>query len=82
MVRPISSSPLSRQCFLNGSTWNRIAPVRAQHDLLFQIHRKAGVGAELGVLHQLLANLLGQHDGQDAVLEAVVEEDVGEARAR
>src|SRR6266851_3556063 len=39
-----------------------------------------GVGALLGVVHQLVDDLLRQPDRQDAVLEAVVVEDVGEAR--
>ena len=37
------------------------------------------VGAALGIVHQLVDVFLRQHDRQDAVLEAVVEEDVGEA---
>ena len=42
--------------------------------------RDDGVGAALGVVHQLVDVLLRQRDRQDAVLEAVVVEDVGEAR--
>ena len=37
------------------------------------------IGAALGIVHQLVDLLARQHDRQDAVLEAVVVEDVGEA---
>jgi hypothetical protein len=48
-------------------------------DLLFrQVDRQRGVGAALGVVHQLLEVFLGDLDRQDAVLEAVVVEDVAE----
>src|SRR5216684_1662928 len=45
-----------------------------------EIDSEPGVGALLGVVHQLVDDLLRQPDRQDAVLEAVVVEDVGEAR--
>src|SRR3546814_477462 len=48
--------------------------------LLLQIDGDDGVGAARGVVHQQIHLLLRQNDGQNAVLEAVVVEDVGEAR--
>src|SRR5216684_7221952 len=45
-----------------------------------EIDGEPGVGALLGVVHQRVDDLLRQLDRQDAVLEAVVVEDVGEAR--
>ena len=47
---------------------------------LFQVDRDDGVGAALGIVHQLVHDLLRQHDRQDAVLETVAIKDVGEAR--
>src|SRR3546814_12717813 len=46
--------------------------------LLLQVDRDHGVGAALRVVHQQRHLLLRQGDRQDAVLEAVVVEDVGE----
>ena len=48
--------------------------------LLLEVDRDDGVGAAARIVHQLVDVLLRQHDRQDAVLEAVVVEDVGEAR--
>src|SRR3546814_20337384 len=48
--------------------------------LLLQIDGDDGVGAARGVVHQQIHLLLRQNDGQNAVLEAVVVEDVCEAR--
>src|SRR5216683_784069 len=45
-----------------------------------EIDGEPGVGALLGVVHQRVYDLLRQLARQDAVLEAVVVEDVGEAR--
>ena len=57
-----------------------LAAVGAGDGLGFQIDGQAGIGAALGVVHQEF-ELLGRHlDGQNAVLEAVVVEDVGEGR--
>src|SRR5690606_9942557 len=55
------------------------AAIRAADFLRLQIYSQGGVGAPLGIVHQLV-QLLGTYgDGQDAVLEAVVVENVGEA---
>ena len=54
--------------------------VGARDRLGFEVDRHHRVGAFLGVLHQLVADFLGQGDRQDAVLETVVVKDVGEAR--
>ena len=48
--------------------------------LRLEVDGHPGVGALFGVLHQGVHLLLREHDGQDAVLEAVVEEDVGVGR--
>src|SRR3546814_1099795 len=56
------------------------AAVRPGDLLLLQIDGDDGVGAARGVVHQQIHLLLRQNDGQNAVLEAVVVEDVGEAR--
>mmetsp|Transcript_32545 Transcript_32545/g.80233 ORF Transcript_32545/g.80233 Transcript_32545/m.80233 type:complete len:833 (+) Transcript_32545:138-2636(+) len=55
------------------------ASVRALDDLVGQVHLQLAACA--GVAHQLAHLRLRQYDGQHAVLEAVVEEDVGEGRA-
>jgi hypothetical protein len=47
--------------------------------LRFQIDGHRGVGAATGVIHQLVEVFLADDDRQNAVLEAVVVEDVGEA---
>src|ERR1019366_4159934 len=54
--------------------------VRPYDDLTLQVHRDARVATEFAVVNQLLANRARQADRQDAVLEAVVEEDVSEIR--
>ena len=53
---------------------------RTDHHLPREINGQARVAAELGVLYQLVAHRAGQAHRQDAVLEAVVVEDVGEVR--
>ena len=53
--------------------------VRASDRLGFEVDRHHRIGALLGVFHQLVDDLLGQRDRQNAVLEAVVVEDIGEA---
>src|SRR6185437_5569124 len=57
-----------------------LLPARSNDNLALQIDRYAGVAAELGVLDQGVADLARQADRQDAVLEAVVEENIGEVR--
>src|SRR6185437_6029902 len=47
--------------------------------LRFQVDGEAGIGAALGIVHQLVDFGLRQLDRQDAVLEAIAVEDVGEA---
>src|SRR5579884_163589 len=53
--------------------------VGAGNRLAVEIDRQHRVGALLGVLHQLVHDRLRQGDRQQAVLEAVVVENVGEA---
>ena len=55
------------------------AAVRPLDGLGLEIDRDGGVGAALGVVHQQLQLLGRDDDRQDAVLEAVVVEDVGKA---
>src|SRR3569623_3041789 len=53
--------------------------VRTPDRLGLEVDRDGGIGAALGIVHQKL-QLLGRHlDRQNAVLEAVVVEDVGKA---
>src|SRR4051794_9099396 len=47
--------------------------------LLLQIDAEDRIGPALGVVHQLVEIFLGDLDRQDAILEAVVVENVGEA---
>ena len=54
--------------------------VRPDHHLPRQVHGDPRIAAHLRVFHQLVADGARQLDRQDAVLEAVVVEDVGEAR--
>src|SRR5262249_52189832 len=54
------------------------ASVGAADFLVFQIHGDGGIGAAVGVVHELVEVLLRHLDWQDAVLKAVVEEYVGE----
>ncbi len=55
-----------------------LVAVRAHHDLALQVDGEARVAAHLGVLDQFVADLARQADRQQAVLEAVVVEDVAE----
>src|SRR6185437_12420574 len=48
--------------------------------LLLEIDAEPGIGAFPCIVHEIVDDLLRQLDRQDAVLEAVVVEDVGEAR--
>ena len=54
-------------------------PVRACDRLRRKIDRQPRIGPLAGVVHQRLDRLGRQHDRQDAVLEAVAVEDIGEA---
>src|SRR4029078_9165810 len=56
------------------------AAVGTANLLRLEIDRERGVGAALGIVQQLLEIIRRDADRQDAVLEAVVVEDVGEAR--
>src|SRR6185312_11494370 len=56
------------------------AAVGSADFLRLQIDRDDGVGAAFGIVHQLVDLRLRQNDRKNAVLEAVVVEDVGEAR--
>ena len=55
------------------------AAVRPADFLGFEVDGERGVGAARGVVHQLFQIFRADDDRQDAVLEAVVVEDVGEA---
>ena len=56
-----------------------LSAIRAFDRLRLKINREGRVRAALGIFHQLVDLLLGQGDGQDAVLETVVIENVGKA---
>src|SRR6266446_592685 len=56
------------------------ASVGAADFLLLEIDADDGIGAAFRVVHQFVDIGLRQHDRQNAVLEAVVVEDVGEGR--
>src|SRR5262249_51221693 len=45
--------------------------------LVFQVHGDGGIGAAIGIIHQLVEVVRRDLDRQDAVLEAIVIEDVG-----
>ncbi|MPN05571.1 hypothetical protein SDC9_152822 [bioreactor metagenome] len=53
--------------------------LRAHDDLTIQINGELVAGEGVHFVEQQLDRGLGQHDGQQAVLEAVVEEDVRKA---
>src|SRR6201996_7607145 len=55
------------------------AAIRPADFLIFQIDGDERIGAAFRVVHQLVDDLLRQRDGQDAVLEAVVVENIREA---
>src|ERR1051326_3304040 len=55
------------------------AAVGTANFLRFQVDGDAGIGAALGVVHQLVDFGLRQRDRQDAVLETIAIEDVGKA---
>ena len=76
IVEPVQETVLAKRVDLELDLFT----VRASDHLGFEVDRHHRIGALLGVLHQLVDDLLGQRDRQDAVLEAVVVEDVGEAR--
>ena len=54
--------------------------VRAPDFLIGEVDADGGVGAARGIVDQLVDLFLRQGDGQNAVLETVVVENVGEAR--
>src|SRR5262249_330945 len=72
----MSSSPLSRQCLRYGSISNFTTP--PADPLLPEDARTRRVGAAIGVVEQFLQVLGRDLDRQQAVLEAVVVEDVAE----
>src|SRR6185503_7485150 len=54
--------------------------IRRRHRLAFQVDRQLEPGKRGGVVEELVDLVLAQHHGQEAVLEAVGEEDVAERR--
>jgi hypothetical protein len=54
---------------------------RSHHNLALQIDSQARVAAELRIVDQRIADRAWQSHRQDAILEAVVEENVGEVRS-
>ena len=78
-VRPISSRPFSRQCLRNGSTSN-VNVERAVRRRHASARSRSIVSLNPGNAatssNSRSTSRLGQHDRQQAVLEAVVEEDV------
>ena len=54
--------------------------VGLDHDLSFQVHGEFVADTRSDIIKQAVDLSRGQHDGQQAVLETVVEEDVREAR--
>ena len=56
------------------------APVWPSNFLGFKIDSQSGVGATIGIVHQLFKFLRRDLDWQDAVLEAIVVKDVGKTR--
>src|SRR5215471_10467063 len=57
-----------------------LVAVRPRDRLSREVDRHHGIGALAGILHQLIDDLFGQGNRQDAVLEAIIIEDVGKAR--
>ena len=82
MVRPTSSRPCSRQCLRNGIDFEgeHLVAGRAADLLLVQIHGEGRVLRLARLARQDIDLLLRQDNRQNAVLEAIVEEDVGERR--
>ncbi len=56
------------------------AAIRTLDGLGLEVDGEGGIGAALGIVEEELELLGRHHEGQDAVLEAVVVEDVGKAR--
>ncbi len=80
-VSPMSSRPFSRQCLRLASMSNLIVPPSGPWISCFS--RSIGqrrIGAALGVVEQLVEIIRLHRHRQDAVLEAVVVENVGERR--
>ena len=81
-VRPMSSRPFSRQCLRKGSTSKpkRKLPSAEAHRLPLEVDGQREAGERPHRVEQPVDRGLGQHDRQQAVLVAVVEEDVGVRR--
>ena len=75
IVQTIKQTILAERVHLKAD----LAAIGALDGLGCQIDRQGRVGAALGVIHQLVELFLRDLDRQDAVLEAVVVEDIGEA---
>src|SRR5437773_9516753 len=76
IVEPVQQAMLTKCCDLE----MHLLAVWPGDGLALQINRHHRVGALLGVFHQFVHDLLRQRDRQDAVLEAIIVEDVGKAR--
>ena len=79
----MSSRPLQEAVLAEGIDLEADDAAVGPADLLaLEIDGQRRVGAAARIVDQLVDLLLRQHDRQNAVLEAVVVEDVGERRAR
>ena len=80
-VRPISSRPFSRQCLRNGSTSNAKTARRRSSTTTCRSRSMMSLKPGKAAIGEQPIDLrLRQHDRQQAVLEAVVVEDVGVRR--
>ncbi len=81
IVRPMPSRPLSRQCLRKGSMSNLTVPPSGPRISWFSRSIVSVALAPRSASSNSFSRFSGDdHDGQNAVLEAVVVEDVGEAR--
>ena len=77
MVKPISSSPLSKQCLAESiNVKGNFLAIRTTNLLIFEVNLEHGVGTLVGIFHQQIQLILGYLDGQNSVLEAIVEENI------
>ena len=55
--------------------------IRTPDLLFFKIDGDGGIGPARGIIEQLVDLLLGQADGQNAVLETIIVENIGKTRS-